>query len=112
MVVRQGTRIEPFVVGGKAGFFCPQCPTVVLDRDTFEEFARAGMKNSRQGKFTILGLLDLTAIPPEKRNQPLGKDGSPMPLVKFIDDKKEGGEPAPKGKASSRKPGEKKKKRK
>lgn len=112
MVVRQGTRIEPFVVGGMAGFFCPECPAVVLDRDTFEEFARAGMKNNRPGKFTILGLLDLAAIPPEKRNQPLGADGTPMPLVKFIDEKREGREPASKGKTSSKRPREKKNKRK
>lgn len=112
MVVRQGSRIEPFVVGGKAGFFCPECPTVVLDREVFEEFARIGMKNNRPGQFTILGLLDLSAIPPERRHQPLGGDGNPMPLVKFIDDPKGGPRPERKGKTSSMKPGEKKKKRK
>jgi hypothetical protein len=111
MVVRQGGRIEPFVVGGKAGFFCPQCPAVVLDREKFEELARIGMKNDRPGHFTILGLLDMAAIPPEKRNQPLGSAGNPMPLVKFIDDAKKGGEPASKGKTASRKSGKKNKRK-
>lgn len=86
MVVRQGGETVPFIVGARAGYFCTECPTVVLDRDGFEEYARTGIKNNRPAKFTIFGLLDLAAIPPERQSQPIGAEGNPIPLVKFLPD--------------------------
>ncbi len=86
MVVRQGGEAVPFIVGVKAGYFCPECPTVVLDRDGFEEYARIGIKNNRPGELAVFGLLDLAAIPPERQSQPIGAEGNPIPLVKFLPD--------------------------
>jgi hypothetical protein len=83
MVVRQAGRFEPLIAGTKAGFFCPECPVVVLDREGFADFARLGLGNPKPGQYTILGLVDLAAIPPEKRHLPIGAEGNPIPLVKF-----------------------------
>ena len=107
MVVRQAGKIEPFMVGAKAGYFCPECPTVVLDREGFEEYARIGMKNAQPAQFTILGLIDLAAIPPEKLSQPLGAEENPIPLVAFIKDTNEGSHRTPKSNASTKKRKEK-----
>ena len=111
MLVRQDGRTEPFVVGGKAGYFCPRCPSVVLDRQGFEKYARMGMKSAGPAKFTILGLLDLATIPPEKMHLPLGAGGT-LPLVRFLPDEDGGSKAVPVRKPSARKPGLKKKKRK
>jgi len=86
MVVRQGGEAAPFIVGIKAGYFCTECPTVVLDRHGFEDYARMGIRNNRPGEFAILGLLDFAAIPPERQGQPIGAEGNPIPLVRFLPD--------------------------
>lgn len=86
MMVRQGGQTTPFVVGNREGYFCPRCPTVVLDRHGFGEYARRGVRNDRPAEFTILGLLDLAAIPPEKQGLPVDSDENPIPLVRFLPD--------------------------
>jgi hypothetical protein len=34
-------------------------------------------------EFTVLGLVDLEAVPEDKRSLPFGGDDNPIPLVKF-----------------------------
>jgi hypothetical protein len=112
MAVRQGGETTPFIVGVKAGYFCPECPTVVLDRLGFEEYARTGIKNNRPGKFAVFGLLDLAAIPPDRQGEPIGSEGNPIPLVKFLPDEGRPKAGVGGGKPSTRKPRAKGKKRK
>ncbi len=40
--------------------------------------------NHPRAQFIVLGMVDLAAIPEEMQSTPLGKDGNPIPLVKFI----------------------------
>ena len=83
MAIRDVHDIHPFIVGNDAGYFCPQCPTVVLDGDTFAEFAQVSLGHDIDAEFTVLGLVDLEAVPEDKRSLPLGGDDNPIPLVKF-----------------------------
>ncbi|MHC1742921.1 MAG: hypothetical protein AB9873_07800 [Syntrophobacteraceae bacterium] len=96
MVARQAGRIESFIAGTKSGFFCPECPVVVLAREGFNEFVRLGLGNLDPGQYTVLGLVDIDAIPTEKRHLPMGADGNPIPLVKF---KNIANEPSERGKS-------------
>lgn len=81
---KQSGEIEPFLTGNDGGSFCSQCPVIVLNTKTFEEAARTGTDSSNDA-FTVVGILDLNAIPEDKKHLPLGAEGNPLPLVQFKD---------------------------
>ncbi len=83
MATRKANDIGSFIVGNNAGYFCPKCPTIVIDGDTFAAFVQASLGLEADAEFTILGLVDLEAVPNEKRSLPLGGDENPIPLVQF-----------------------------
>jgi len=77
---------DPFLAGTDFGWFCDQCPTVVIDPARVEEFLQNRMPHWDVGEaFGVLGLVDLDAVPEEKRHRPLGEDDDPVPLVHFSD---------------------------
>ena len=74
-----------FIIGTDGGYFCSNCPIVVLDVNKFAELAKASFRVPvEEVQFTVPGIVDLDAIPEEKRNVPLGKEDNPIPLVEFI----------------------------
>ena len=83
MAVREHGDIQSFLMGTDAGYFCERCPVVVLDRDAFGELAAAGLRSQGRFKFSVLGLVDMDAVPEEKSSIPLGDDDNPIPLVGF-----------------------------
>jgi hypothetical protein len=83
MATRGAGELDIQVVGNKAGHFCSTCPTVVLDSDEFMRFARLATGRSAGVEFTVIGLVDLAAVPEGKRGSPLGGDANPIPLVEF-----------------------------
>ncbi len=83
MAVRKRAEIQPFIVGNDAGHFCAKCPVVVLDHEEFQQFAALSMRTSKGGQFLVLGLIDLDAVPMEKRNFPFDAETNPVPLVGF-----------------------------
>jgi hypothetical protein len=83
--VRKRGEIHPFVTGNDGGYFCFRCPVVVLDHSKFSDFASIGMGNDIPGsEFAVLGLVDLEAIPEDKKHLSLGDEGNPIPLVQFL----------------------------
>ena len=82
MLIRAGSDVQTLVMGNEAGHFCTNCPTVVLDYEEFTKFAFIATQVLHPD-FVVLGIVDLSAIPPEKRNVPMGGDDNPIPLVKF-----------------------------
>lgn len=82
LLVREGGNFDSFVAGNDDGHFCPACPTVVLDHEAFSRFASLGTGLDR-GDFLVPGLVDLEAVPEDKRHVPLGEDDNPIPLVQF-----------------------------
>ncbi len=73
----------PFVIGNDGGCFCPHCPVVVLDYEEFLEGVLAA--GASQGTlFTVVGVVDWDAIPEDKRDEPIGEEDNPIPLVKFL----------------------------
>ena len=82
---RRGTEItDSFIVGGDMGWFCARCPTVVINSEEMTEFLTHRLPHWDIGEeFAVVGIIDLDAIPEEKRHLPLGDDDNPIPLVEF-----------------------------
>lgn len=84
LAVRDRGEVETFVTGNDSGYFCKTCPIVVLDSEAFAKFSMLGLRRETSGEFAVMGIVDLEAVPQEKRSMPLGGDDNPLPLVAFI----------------------------
>lgn len=85
VATRRGRRItDSFMLGSDFGWFCTDCPTVVIDPEDVGEMLAYALPGWDTGEeFTVVGLVDLDAIPEEKEHLPLGGDDNPIPLVEF-----------------------------
>ncbi|MEJ2749808.1 MAG: hypothetical protein P8183_18150 [Anaerolineae bacterium] len=86
VATRSGRRLtDQFVMSGKFGYLCPGCATAVIHVDDLAEMLY-GVPLKPDWKagpeFTVLGLIDLDAIPPDQAHVPLD-DLDPYPLVPF-----------------------------
>jgi hypothetical protein len=78
--VRQG---DDFVISGDFGFYCPSCPTVVIDPGQLGHMLRAGAYKWDVGDaFMVRGLMALEAIPEAQRDVPFDELDA-VPLVPF-----------------------------
>jgi hypothetical protein len=115
IATRQGKRIaDSFVLGGDFGWFCPACPTIVINGDRVSEMLGIGKQGWNIGsEWAPLGLVDLDAVPETKRHLPLGTDDNPYPLVEFIhpDGEPEGPLALPKPAKEKHKPNKKERSR-
>lgn len=69
---------EAIVCNGPA-HFCSHCPVVYLPEKHYSGVAKLFEMNP----YTLVGFLDLNALPEEERNQPLGEGDGPIPLCEF-----------------------------
>jgi hypothetical protein len=83
MAVRYRGEVHPFVVGTTGGWFCKECPVIVLDNDAFAAYVRLVMPHAKGYEFLVLGIVDLDAVPQEKRRLPFDEKTNPIPLVEF-----------------------------
>ncbi len=74
---------DSLIMGNDAGSFCPKCPVVVLDADTIAEGLSCAAPKQRF-EFHVAGIINIDAIPEEKKHLPLGTDDNPIPLVRFL----------------------------
>jgi len=87
---------DNFMIGGDIGWFCARCPTVVINPEEVNKFLMQPLPHWDIGEeFTLVGIVDLDAIPEEKRHLPLGDDDNPIPLVEFTNISGETVEEAP-----------------
>ncbi len=78
------TMADPFMIGSDFGWFCPNCPTVVINPYGVKEALSIGKPDWDIGsEFGVMGVIDLDAVPPDKADIPLGEDDNPIPLVEF-----------------------------
>lgn len=89
MAVWSGEESTPFITGSDNGAFCPECPVVVLDKKGFKQIIeeiieKQDWEMSGDSRFAVLGLVDMDAIPEDKRHLPLGGDDNPIPIVEFL----------------------------
>jgi len=93
IAVRHAGTEEFAMVGTDGGWFCQNCPVVVLDTRTFNRYALMGVPSKvKQVPYLELGIVDHAAQPEEKRHLPFGKD-HPVPLVPFLNHKRVGDQP-------------------
>ena len=88
VATRRGKELADFFnIGGKFGWFCPDCPTVVLDTQQVEKILVGGAASRWDvgEEYIVIGLIDFDAVPEDKVDLPLGTDENPIPLVEFTD---------------------------
>ncbi len=85
VMIEENKRLNSYVLGSDGGYFCPECPTVVLEVENFKELVEVGA-GTKTTRFMVIGLVDLDAIPEDKANEPMGTDDNPVPVVEFIRD--------------------------
>jgi hypothetical protein len=85
VATRRGRKsTSSFFVGSDMGWFCARCPTVVINPEEVSEYLLHGKPEWNVGtELAVLGIVDLDAIPEEKRDVLLGEDDNPIPLVEF-----------------------------
>jgi preprotein translocase subunit SecA len=71
--------MDSFAIGTDGGFFCPQCPVVVLDREKFAELANFD-GGCRQ--WAVAGIINLDAVKDE--DALLYTEENAIPLVEFL----------------------------
>lgn len=81
LLVKKGIENAQYIIGNNGGNFCKKCPVVVLSNKVFSQSAEFFASN---GTYMVAGIVDMDAIPEDKRNIPLGEEGNPTPLVNFI----------------------------
>jgi hypothetical protein len=103
IATRRGRQItDSFIASNDAGWFCTQCPTVVINPEEVSAALQYGLAKWDIGsEFVVLGIVDLDAIPEEKRHLPLGDDENPYPLVEFTNLSREEGTDRPDRRAKS-----------
>lgn len=84
MVTRRNGDMDFHMVGNTAGHFCTKCPIVVLDRDEFENFVAIVARKTNGVDYVVMGIVDLDAVPEDKRSMPFDDNTNPVPLVQFI----------------------------
>jgi hypothetical protein len=106
LATRRGKRItDSFITGSDAGWFCTHCPTMVINAEEINAPLQYGLPKWDVGdEFAVLGIVDLNAVPEEKRHLPFGDD-NPIPLVEFTkrSSKTASGRAARRAKAARRK---------
>jgi hypothetical protein len=84
VATRQGGRQgENFMMSGDFGFYCPACPTVVVDPEELGQYFYVSAQKWDVGDaYVVLGLIDLDAIPEEQRHVPIDERDA-LPFVPF-----------------------------
>jgi hypothetical protein len=85
VATRRGKELtDTFMLSGDFGWYCEACPTVVINPakvGRMLSFSKPGWDTGEE--FTVLGLVDLSAVPRARSHLPLGDDDNPIPLVEF-----------------------------
>jgi uncharacterized protein YecA (UPF0149 family) len=79
---------DAVMMGHDGGLFCPECPTMVLDPKLVEEMISDHAQyqtdsHAESLEYALVGIVDLDAVPEEKRDIPLGDDDNPIPLIEL-----------------------------
>ena len=83
MVLRHGKSMDSQIVGSAGGYFCTACPVVVLDKVRFDDYAAMSPAARAGSSYAVLGLVDLSAVPEDKKHLPFDEVNNPLPLVMF-----------------------------
>jgi hypothetical protein len=78
-----GRATDRFMVGGDFGYYCPNCPTIVINPADVKPYLDAASTQFEVGKgFAVLGRVALEGFTEEEQNTPVGELKS-IPIVPF-----------------------------
>ena len=86
LVVKSTTDTGEFMTNMNGSHFCPTCPVVVFDKEKVEQAAALAFRGEKNIQYRIEGIVDLDAIPEEKKHLGIGTEENPVPLVLFLPD--------------------------
>ena len=86
LLVKSKSDEGEFMTNLSGSHFCNQCPVVVFDNDKLEQAAKIAVRDKNNLKYFIAGIVNLEAIPEEKKRLEIGSDDNPVPLVRFLPD--------------------------
>jgi len=72
-----------FMINSVGSTFYTHCPVVVFNKQKIVEAATIGIREAVEG-YGVIGIIDLGAVPEEKRHMELGIDENPIPIVDFL----------------------------
>jgi hypothetical protein len=76
--------LESFYMGSKFGWFCDSCPTLIINLPDLHDFLTHLPADLKIGSNAIvLGIINILAIPENKRQLPVGSPKNPIPLCIF-----------------------------
>lgn len=76
-----------FMTNLSGSTFCHNCPIVVFDKKLVEKAAQLGIRAKDEIHYSIMGIINLDAVPKEKAQVQRGTDKNPLPLVSFLPSK-------------------------
>ena len=89
VIVTIGKESDQYATGNDGGYFCTNCPVVVLDKDTFDDAVNIAVGTFNQKvsafNFAVLGMADYDAIPKDKMDEEFGTEDNPLPIITFKD---------------------------
>ena len=85
VATRRGRKLlDSFIMSSDFGWYCDDCPVVVINSHQIGELLGHSMAHWDVGnEFCVEGLVDLDAIPEDKRHLPIGGAENPIPLIEF-----------------------------
>lgn len=86
LCLKSTTDEAEFITNITGSHFCEKCPVVVFDKEKVEQAAMLGIRGNKNLRYIIAGILNMDAIPEEKRHLEMGCDENPIPLVRFLPD--------------------------
>jgi hypothetical protein len=75
-----GAVLETFLIGGDFVYYCPACPTVVVDTFELNEYIR--LADDVSGEVYVMGYVDLDAVPESQQELPVSEID--LPLTPFL----------------------------
>jgi hypothetical protein len=87
MIFAESLNMEADLVVNLAehSLFCNKCPVVAIDRNTIKEIIDEGINEEKIIRYQLKGLIDVEAIPKEKRKfDQLNAPGNVLPVVPFL----------------------------
>ena len=73
-----------FLTNLTGSHFCERCPVVVFDSSKVVQAAMRAIRDDTIHAYAIVGIVDLDAVPEEKKYLELGTDENPLPLIHFL----------------------------
>ena len=86
LCTKSDTVAVDFMTNLSGSHFCKRCPVVVFDIDKIELAVKTGLQGGTNLQYIVAGIVDLDAIPDDKKHLEIGCDENPVPLVHFLPD--------------------------